>query len=177
MSGIVKSWLTGLILAVSMSWAGTGFAEQAVPGSRVLSNGSQAPAALADANKAVKPTAPGQVPDAKIADKKPAVGDEEAVTPPEPPKAKVDEKTPAPADTTKQPDAAAPPAAAAAAAGEITAGESSPASSFLTPSVPSFGADGALRYGYDIDMPAFRGLEPSISLNYDSGRKTKTGGT
>ena len=68
---------------------------------------------------------------------------------------------------------AAPAAAATAAApAEATGGSSS---QVLTPSIPTFGADGALRYSYGLDLPTFHGLEPGISLNYDSGRKTKLG--
>jgi RHS repeat-associated protein len=42
--------------------------------------------------------------------------------------------------------------------------------------VPDIGGTGTLDYSYDIDVPAFHGLEPKISLNYSSTRKTKTGG-
>ncbi|WP_120785138.1 SpvB/TcaC N-terminal domain-containing protein [Kumtagia ephedrae] len=38
------------------------------------------------------------------------------------------------------------------------------------------GNAGNLTYEVDIDVPAFRGLEPAISLSYNSLRKTKTGG-
>jgi YD repeat-containing protein len=37
--------------------------------------------------------------------------------------------------------------------------------------------DGALRYDIAIDAPSFRGLEPRISLHYNSSRKTRLGGT
>jgi YD repeat-containing protein len=76
-----------------------------------------------------------------------------------------------------QRDAAAAPSAATAAASTLAAGDpdtgGSSSNGILSPSVPTFGADGALRYSYSIDVPDFRGLEPDISLNYDSGRKTK----
>ncbi|WP_027992004.1 RHS repeat-associated core domain-containing protein [Sinorhizobium meliloti] len=36
--------------------------------------------------------------------------------------------------------------------------------------------NGVFTYNYPIEIPAFRGLEPKIGLNYNSGRKTKTGG-
>ncbi|MGH0346508.1 RHS repeat-associated core domain-containing protein [Sinorhizobium meliloti] len=36
--------------------------------------------------------------------------------------------------------------------------------------------NGVFTYNYPIEIPAFRGLEPKLSLNYNSGRKTKTGG-
>jgi RHS repeat-associated protein len=42
--------------------------------------------------------------------------------------------------------------------------------------VPDIGGAGTLDYFYDIDVPAFYGVEPKISLNYSSTRKTKTGG-
>ena len=76
---------------------------------------------------------------------------------------------PAPGDKA---ETAAPAAAAAAAPAEESGGSSS---QVLTPSIPTFGADGALRYSYGLDLPAFHGLEPEIALNYDSGRKTKLG--
>ncbi len=36
--------------------------------------------------------------------------------------------------------------------------------------------NGAFSYNYAIEVPAFRGLEPKLSLSYNSSRKTKTGG-
>lgn len=36
--------------------------------------------------------------------------------------------------------------------------------------------NGAFSYRYPIDVPAFRGLEPKLSLTYNSSRKTRTGG-
>ncbi|XNY04256.1 toxin TcdB middle/N-terminal domain-containing protein (plasmid) [Sinorhizobium meliloti] len=36
--------------------------------------------------------------------------------------------------------------------------------------------NGVFTYNYPIEIPAFRGLEPKLGLNYNSGRKTKTGG-
>jgi RHS repeat-associated protein len=36
--------------------------------------------------------------------------------------------------------------------------------------------NGVFTYNYPIEIPAFRGLEPKLRLNYNSGRKTKTGG-
>ena len=39
--------------------------------------------------------------------------------------------------------------------------------------VPQTGADGSLRYSLDVDVPAFHGIEPDISLDFDSSRKTK----
>jgi RHS repeat-associated protein len=69
-----------------------------------------------------------------------------------------------------------PQSAALAAAGVADVRDgSTAASSIPSSSAPKFGADGALRYSYDFDVPEFHGLEPSISLNYDSGRKTKLG--
>lgn len=38
------------------------------------------------------------------------------------------------------------------------------------------GSAGNLSYSVPVDTPAFRGLEPSISLDYNSSRKTKVGG-
>jgi hypothetical protein len=40
----------------------------------------------------------------------------------------------------------------------------------------SSGSSGNLSYSVAIDVPDFRGLEPSISLDYNSSRKTKLGG-
>jgi RHS repeat-associated protein len=42
--------------------------------------------------------------------------------------------------------------------------------------LPSRASNGSLGYSVDIDVPAFRGLEPKLSLTYDSSRKTKLGG-
>lgn len=39
------------------------------------------------------------------------------------------------------------------------------------------GSAGNLSYDVPIDVPAFRGLEPSLSLSYDSSRKTKLTGS
>ncbi|CAN7654582.1 SpvB/TcaC N-terminal domain-containing protein [Pararhizobium sp. LjRoot235] len=36
--------------------------------------------------------------------------------------------------------------------------------------------NGAFSYRYPIDVPTFRGLEPKLSLTYNSSRKTRTGG-
>ncbi|WP_164867116.1 RHS repeat-associated core domain-containing protein [Sinorhizobium meliloti] len=36
--------------------------------------------------------------------------------------------------------------------------------------------NGVFTHNYPIDIPAFRGLEPKLGLNYNSGRKTKRGG-
>jgi RHS repeat-associated protein len=82
------------------------------------------------------------------------------------------------AGTAKSAAAPAPAAAAVSAAAATTTStdaEGSSGSSILAPNIPTFGADGALRYDYALSLPAFRGLEPDISLNYDSGRKTKLG--
>ncbi|MFD9897739.1 RHS repeat-associated core domain-containing protein [Mesorhizobium sp. NPDC059025] len=42
--------------------------------------------------------------------------------------------------------------------------------------LPSRASNGSLGYSIDIDVSAFRGLEPKLSLTYDSSRKTKLGG-
>lgn len=42
--------------------------------------------------------------------------------------------------------------------------------------VPDISSTGTLDYNYDIDVPDFRGLEPKLSINYSSTRKTKVGG-
>ncbi len=41
---------------------------------------------------------------------------------------------------------------------------------------PEFGNNGAVRYRFALDLPAFRGLEPDLALDYSSARKRKTGG-
>ncbi|RFZ81579.1 hypothetical protein D0Y60_23820 [Shinella sp. WSJ-2] len=43
--------------------------------------------------------------------------------------------------------------------------------------LPDVSSTGGLSYEYPIDVPAFRGLEPKLSLNYNSSRKTKVAGT
>jgi hypothetical protein len=42
--------------------------------------------------------------------------------------------------------------------------------------VPEIGGNGFLSQKIAIDVPSFRGLEPKISLNYSSARKTRLGG-
>ncbi|WP_082407355.1 toxin TcdB middle/N-terminal domain-containing protein, partial [Mesorhizobium sp. 1M-11] len=76
--------------------------------------------------------------------------------------------------------AAAPEAAAAMAAATSASGTvgqdpeaiGAPAKVDL----PNRASNGSLGYSIDIDVPAFRGLEPKLSLTYDSSRKTKLGG-
>lgn len=41
---------------------------------------------------------------------------------------------------------------------------------------PNVRGNGSLAYAFPIDVPLFRGLEPKISLDYDSSRKSRTGG-
>ncbi|MGF7009475.1 FG-GAP-like repeat-containing protein [Aminobacter sp. BE322] len=44
-------------------------------------------------------------------------------------------------------------------------------------SVPNVSGTGNLTSAIPLDLPSFRGLEPSLALTYDSSRKTKTGAT
>jgi RHS repeat-associated protein len=157
----------GLALAASLWAAGPAGAQQTGLGNggAALGNGQKA----APATPEVKSPAPdaAKEPAPPAAEKAPADSPKAAE-----PKAGA-AKTPANAAAAPEAQAAAPAAAAAAAApADQAGGSSSPA---LTPSIPTFGADGALRYSYALDLPAFHGLEPDISFNYDSGRKTKLG--
>lgn len=70
-----------------------------------------------------------------------------------------------------------PEAAEAAVAAETTT-ESGDPEAIGTPKVdlPKNSGNGNLGYAIGIDVSAFHGLEPSIALNYNSSRKTKTGG-
>lgn len=44
------------------------------------------------------------------------------------------------------------------------------------PSLPEISGNGFFSQQIGIDVPAFHGLEPKITLNYNSGRKTRLGG-
>lgn len=70
---------------------------------------------------------------------------------------------------------AAAAASAAAAAPVEDSGGAAGRPNLPNSAVPKFGADGALHYAYDLDVPDFHSIEPSLSLGYDSGRKTKLG--
>ncbi|MGK6317839.1 SpvB/TcaC N-terminal domain-containing protein, partial [Neorhizobium sp. DT-125] len=63
-------------------------------------------------------------------------------------------------------------AMAAAAAEPDAPGENAPEK----PSIPEIGGNGFFTQKIAIDVPAFRGLEPKIALNYNSARKTRLGG-
>ncbi len=74
---------------------------------------------------------------------------------------------------------AEPSVSSAAATSPVYPSQAEPATATNqtpAPATPAFGADGALRYSYALDLPSFRGLEPEIELDYDSSRKTKLGG-
>lgn len=45
-----------------------------------------------------------------------------------------------------------------------------------TVKTPDISGTGILDYSYALELPKFHGIEPKISLNYSSVRKTKTGG-
>ncbi|MER9207344.1 hypothetical protein [Mesorhizobium sp. M0771] len=87
-------------------------------------------------------------------------------------KGKATEKT---TDTEAAPEE---PAAAAAAVEAATATESGDPEAVGTPKVdlPKAGGNGNLGYAVGIDVPDYHGIEPQIALNYNSSRKTKTGG-
>ncbi|MER8805254.1 SpvB/TcaC N-terminal domain-containing protein, partial [Mesorhizobium sp. M0998] len=72
---------------------------------------------------------------------------------------------------------AAPEDAAAATLATTTTTESDP-EAIGTPKVdlPKSSGNGNLGYAIGIDVSDFHGIEPSIALNYNSSRKTKTGG-
>ncbi|MER9535849.1 RHS repeat-associated core domain-containing protein [Mesorhizobium sp. M0586] len=59
-----------------------------------------------------------------------------------------------------------------------TATESGDPEAVGTPKVdlPKAGGNGNLGYAVGIDVPDYHGIEPQIALNYNSSRKTKTGG-
>ena len=154
-----------LLLAAGL-WASPAGAQQTPLGNggATLGNGEKAAPV---ANPEVKSPAPAAAGEPEALEAKKAQTDAPKA---DDPKAKV-KKPPQKA----APEAAATPAAAAAAAAAPTDGGTGSSSQILTPSIPTFGADGALRYSYGIDLPGFHGIEPEISLNYDSGRKTKLG--
>ncbi|MCV3243118.1 RHS repeat-associated core domain-containing protein [Mesorhizobium sp. ZC-5] len=75
------------------------------------------------------------------------------------------------------PDAAEAQASAAAAAVSGPIIPDKLEGTIEKPSMPGeMDSTGNLTYDIPIEVPAFRGLEPSIALNFNSSRKTKTGG-
>ncbi|MGX5830928.1 RHS repeat-associated core domain-containing protein [Mesorhizobium sp. 43Arga] len=81
------------------------------------------------------------------------------------------------AKTTDTEAAPEEPAAQAMAAASATTTSGDP-EAIGTPKVdlPKAAGNGNLGYSIGIDAPAFHGIEPQIALNYNSSRKTKTGG-
>ncbi|WP_432288770.1 toxin TcdB middle/N-terminal domain-containing protein (plasmid) [Aminobacter sp. BA135] len=69
------------------------------------------------------------------------------------------------------------PEAAAMAAASATATPTETIQSSARASVPNVSGTGNLTSSILLDVPGFRGLEPSLTLTYDSSRKTKTGAT
>ncbi|WP_312404256.1 toxin TcdB middle/N-terminal domain-containing protein [Rhizobium sp.] len=67
-------------------------------------------------------------------------------------------------------------ALAAAAATTDGDGDSHTANAPDKPSIPEIAGNGFFTQKIGIDVPAFRGLEPKLSLSYNSGRKTRLGG-
>jgi hypothetical protein len=68
-------------------------------------------------------------------------------------------------------------ASAAASTGEVTITGADENPVPVIASLPDVQSTGGLEYSVPIDVPAFRGLEPKLSLNYNSGRKTTVSGT
>ena len=88
----------------------------------------------------------------------------------------LDTPTEASETATSAKPAAAMAAAAAPGAG-TTAGEENVGGAWRAqPTLGDVTNNGAFSYRYPIDVPAFRGMEPKLSLIYNSNRKTKTGG-
>ncbi|MER8583602.1 FG-GAP-like repeat-containing protein, partial [Mesorhizobium sp. M1423] len=87
-----------------------------------------------------------------------------------------DAKTGTAAKTTDSETAPEEPAATTLAT-TTTTGSGDP-EAIGTPKVdlPKSSGNGNLGYAIGIDVPDFHGIEPSIALNYNSSRKTKTGG-
>jgi RHS repeat-associated protein len=79
------------------------------------------------------------------------------------------------ADTAKPLDGE--PEAAAMAATSTTPTPTEALESSAKASVPNVSGTGNLTSSIPLDVPGFRGLEPSLALTYDSSRKTKTGAT
>jgi Salmonella virulence plasmid 65kDa B protein len=153
--------LIAAALAAGLWTAGPAAAQQTGLGNDAPAPGSGQKAAP------VKPEVQSPPPDAAKEPAPPAADNAQAGAP----------KAAAPAADAATTPAAAPQAPAAAAATAAAPADQPGGSSgqVLTPAIPTFGADGALRYSYALDLPDFRGLEPGIGLNYDSGRKTKLG--
>ncbi|MER9470875.1 hypothetical protein NKI82_34705, partial [Mesorhizobium sp. M0482] len=81
-------------------------------------------------------------------------------------------------DQSTDSEAAPEESAAAATTATTTTTESSDPDAIGTPKVdmPKSSANGNLGYAIGIDVSDFHGIEPSIALNYNSSRRTKTGG-
>ncbi|WP_312408766.1 SpvB/TcaC N-terminal domain-containing protein, partial [Rhizobium sp.] len=77
-------------------------------------------------------------------------------------------------DDTGEPQARAAVAAVASEAGENENGRAFNAPD--KPSIPEIAGNGFFTQKIAIDVPAFRDLEPKLSLSYNSGRKTRLGG-
>ncbi len=87
-----------------------------------------------------------------------------------------DAKAGAAAKTTDTEAAPEEPAAQAAAAAATTTDSDPEAVGTPKVDLPKAAGNGNLGYAIGIDVPAFHGIEPQIALNYNSSRKTKTGG-
>ncbi|WP_432288793.1 RHS repeat-associated core domain-containing protein (plasmid) [Aminobacter sp. BA135] len=80
------------------------------------------------------------------------------------------------AETAKKPLAAEPEAAAMAAA-TTTPDAVGTVETSAKASMPNISGTGNLTSAIPLDVPGFRGLEPSLALTYDSSRKTRIGAT
>lgn len=76
----------------------------------------------------------------------------------------------------EEPSSAAAAAAVSSEADIKVRGEANDLSRRVDPTQADVTNNGAFSYRYDIAVAPFRGLEPKLTLNYNSARKTKTGG-
>ena len=70
----------------------------------------------------------------------------------------------------------APPGNQAAAPLPATAPAAMPEIGPPNAALPEARGNGSLLYGYPLDVPAFRGIEPNLEIQYDSSRKARLGG-
>ncbi len=113
--------------------------------------------------------------DAAAKDAAPALGDKEPDLTGNDKQAKPADGEGDEADTAKSLEAEPEAAAMAATSTEPALAETVETSAKA--SVPNVSGTGNLTSSIPLDVPGFRGLEPSLALNYDSSRKTKIGAT
>ncbi|MBA8881103.1 SpvB/TcaC N-terminal domain-containing protein, partial [Phyllobacterium myrsinacearum] len=148
-----------------------GAGSQQSAGSPVKPNAGTEPGTVPPVDKVVDRTALGK-PKAEDADKSTEPSSTDAQKDAKAAKDAAQSKDAAKTDSTDS----ARNAAGLAAAGPAPVSDA-PVSTPEKASVPDIAGTGNLSQSIAINVPAYRGLEPKIALNYNSARKTKIGGT